>query len=1003
MPKSRPRNGLCCLSLAVRTARLAACSVSVVLLTIACPANAESDGDRRVSFSRDVRPLLSDRCFQCHGPDRIARQANLRLDQEADVFSERDGTHVVVAGDPAASELIRRMTAHDADEVMPPADSGRTLSAAEIALIKRWVEQGAMWEQHWAFLTPQRPELPPLRDSSWARNAIDDFVLARLERAALRPAPEADRRTLLRRISLDLTGLPPTLQEIDDFLRDDSPQAYEAAVERLLQSPHYGERMALPWLEAARYADSSGYQEDYGRYMYPWRDWVIEAFNRNLPFDQFVIEQMAGDLLPNATPEQVLATGFHRNHRINQEVGAIPEEFLVEYAIDRLETVGTIFLGVTIGCCRCHEHKYDPFTQKEFYELYAFFNNNDDDGVDQTSRFGFCKPFIEWPTEEGRQQLAVMEGRLGELTSQQSPSDVEQTAYEQWLTQAQDDPPVGLSDWQAIGPFEHADASKQSGFEHAFLAEPQFDLQTPVGESTWKPHPEWNDGTTLFLNGEFATYYVSREVDLPMETELQFHFGASDAYKLWVDGVLFSERLEGTTSVPKTETMRICLASGPHVLLVKLSNAEFSQGFTFKLADRTAVPPTVFAILGKPADQRTTDEQGALYAYFHGLRVAALEKEIAQLKGTFPKVMVMCERAEVRPAHVLQRGSYSQPGELVGRNTPAVLPPFPQDQPRDRLGLARWLVSPEHPLTARVTVNRFWQMFFGVGLVKTTEDFGAQGEWPSHPDLLDWLARQFIDSGWDVKALVRLIVTSAAYRQSSQMTPETYARDPENRLLARGPRFRLRPQFLRDQALSVSGLMVGDVGGPPVKPYQPDGLWSDVSNLLLQKQWYLTNDYVQDHGPSLYRRSLYTFWKRAVPPPGMTVFDAESREVCTVRSSRSNTPLQAMNLLNDPTYVEAARHLAHRLLTEAGDTPSDRLAYGMELATGRLPDDEEMEILLRALDRHVSIYRNDPDAAKELLSHGESENPGGHDPVEHAAFTQIGLLLLNLDETITKQ
>lgn len=973
------------------------------MIVIGAPVVAVGGDDHPVSFSRDVRPLLSDRCFQCHGPDQVSRQADLRLDRVEDVLGERDGGRIVVPGNPAASEIIRRITSDDPDEVMPPADSGRTLSADEIALIRQWILQGAQWEPHWAFIAPGKPELPPVADASWPRNAIDHFVLSRLERAGLSPAPEADRRTLLRRVSLDLLGLPPTPEQLQEFLRDDSPQAYESAVERLLESPHYGERMALPWLEASRYADSSGYQEDYGRYMYPWRDWVIRAFNDNMPFDQFVIEQMAGDLLPAAAPEQVLATGFHRNHRINQEVGAIPEEFLVEYAIDRLETVGTVFLGLTIGCCRCHEHKYDPFSQREFYELYAFFNNNDEDGVDQTSRFGFCKPFIEWPAAEGRRRLADLEARLAELNSQHSWSEQELAAYGQWLSRMEDEQPLGLSEWLAIGPFEHADASKQSGYEYAFLPEPQVDREAGSGGLTWKPQPDWKDGTTLFLNGEFATYYVVRDIFLPEEMELEFNFGASDGYKMWFDGRLFSQRLEGTTSLPKPERMRVRLSRGEHELLIKLSNAEFGQGFHFEVASRPTVPPDVFSVLRKPAEERTTDDRGVASAHFHKLRVAEVEQEIARLKGTFPKVMVMRERENVRPAHVLERGSYAHPGELVQRNTPAALLPFPEDEPRNRLGLARWLVSPEHPLTSRVTVNRFWQMIFGVGLVKTAEDFGAQGEFPSHPDLLDWLAREFIESGWDVKALMRLIVTSATYRQSSQLSPELLARDPENRLLARGPRFRLRPQFIRDQALAVSGLLVADVGGPPVKPYQPDGLWSEISNLLLQKQWYLTNDYVQDHGPNLYRRSIYTFWKRAMPPPGMTIFDAESREVCSVRTSRSNTPLQAMNLLNDPTYVEAARHLAHRMFREGGEQPQSRLARGMELVACRRPDSAELEILLRALARHLAIYRDDPDAARQFLSHGESDHRERHDPVEHAAYAQIGLMLLNLDEVVTKQ
>jgi hypothetical protein len=978
-------------------------SVSLLLLAVVDSSRGGEDAGPTVSFARDIRPLLSDRCFECHGPDRLSREADLRFDQKESVFGEREGPVIVEPGDPDASELIRRITSEDESERMPPVDSGRSLSKAEIELFHRWVQQGAEWEKHWAYITPERPALPQTSDPSWPRNPIDHFVREHLEKAGLTPSPEADRRTLIRRVTQDLTGLPPTLEEIAEFLDDNSPRAYERVVDRLLQSPHYGERMALPWLEASRYADTSGYQEDYGRYMYPWRTWVIDAFNNNMPFDQFVIEQMAGDLLPDPTPEQVLATAYHRNHRINQEVGSIPEEFLVEYAVDRLETVGMMFLGTTIGCARCHDHKYDPFSQKEFYQLYAFFNNNDEEGVDQQSRFGFCKPFIDWPTEEGKTALAALQQQVDELQSQPEPSAGEQAAYESWLADAAQSPPLGLAEWHAIGPFEHSDASIKSGFDQPFLPEPQVDLSATHGELQWKPHPDWKDGATQFLNGEFATFYVSREVHTPHEMDVEFNFGASDAYKLWVDDALVSQRLEPGQSAPVAEKMSVRLEGGKHQLLVKLSNAGFTQGFVFELLGRTSVPPSAFAVLQRPSDDRSPEERASLYAYFHGLRIAEVEQQIETLRSTFPKVMVMQEREEVRPAHLLERGAYNQKGEQVERGTPGVLPPFPADQPRDRLGLARWLVSPEHPLTARVTVNRFWQMDFGVGLVKTAEDFGAQGEWPSHPDLLDWLATEFIASGWDVKALQKLIVTSATYRQSSRMTGELVRLDADNRLLARGPRFRLRPQFIRDQALAVSGLLVRDIGGPSVMPYQPEGLWSEISNLLLQKKWFLTNDYHQDEGADLYRRSLYTFWKRAVPPPGMTIFDAEAREVCSVRLQISNTPLQAMNLLNDPTYVEAARYIAHRMLTEAGASPSDRLAYGMELVTSRPPGAEEMDILLRALDRHLSIYRDRPEDAAELLSHGDSGIPGRHDPVEHAAYTQIGLLLLNLDETITKQ
>ena len=958
--------------------------------------------DKVVSFARDVRPVLSDRCFQCHGPDRLTREADLRFDDAESVFRDRDGRRIVVPGDTTVSELIRRMTTNATEEKMPPADSGMTLNDEEIELILRWVEQGAEWETHWAYIAPVQPDLPDVTGWEWVCNPIDRFVLARLEDAGLSPAPEADRRTLLRRVSFDLTGLPPTPSEIAEFLNDDGPDAYERVVERLLDSGRYGEQMALPWLEAARYADTSGYQEDYGRYMYPWRTWVIQAFNNNMPFDQFVVEQMAGDLLPNPTHEQKLATAFNRHHRINQEVGAIPDEFIVEYAIDRLETVGTVFLGTTIGCARCHDHKYDPFSQREFYGLYAFLNNCDDDGLPNQSRFGFCKPFLEHPTAQQQVELDRLQAAYDHLDSQETPSVAEQAAFSDWLAQQKRQMPLGLSNWYSIGSFEHDGATRITGFNETFINEPIVDLEQKFGERTWREQPNWPSTGPAILGGEFSTFYLFREIDADAPGAVTIDVGASDALKVWVNGELIFSRSEEGENVAQAEPMPVSLRRGRNEMLFKLSNGGFGQTFVFQPRDRETVPPDVFLALDKAEAMRSLKEQDLVYAHFHRTHLEAIQQEIDDFKQGVAKVMIMKERDDVRPAHLLRRGSYDQKQELVKRSVPSILPPMPDDAPRDRLGLARWLVSGENPLTARVTVNRFWQSYFGIGLVETTEDFGAQGEWPSHPELLDWLATEFVRTEWDVKQMQRLIVNSATYRQSSRSNPELNERDPGNRLLARGPRFRLRPQEIRDQALFVSGLLVERMGGPSVKPYQPEGLWADVSNLLLQEQWYLTNTFQQDHGENLYRRSLYTFWKRSVPPPNMTVFDAGAREVCSVRRQSSNTPLQAMTLLNDVTYVESARHIAHRMLIDGGDNDTDRLRYGMELVTSRLPSDSECAILQRGLARHRKTYRKHPPEAAILLSHGESPSPGNHEATEHAAFTQIALMLLNLDEAITK-
>jgi hypothetical protein len=980
--------------------------VSTILVVCAVDAADRTD-DAPISFARDVRRILSDRCFRCHGPDRISRKADLRLDQSNDVFADRDGRRVVVPGQPESAELIRRITSMDDDERMPPVDSGLSLTTAEIDVIRKWIRQGARWEHHWAYNPPERPAIPRVSQRRRLGNEIDAYVLSHLERTGVDPSPTANRRTLIRRVFLDLTGLPPTPHEVAEFLSDTAPDAWERLVDRLLNSPRYGERLTLPWLEASRYADTSGYQEDYGRYMYPWRKWVTDAFNNNMSFDRFAIEQLAGDLLPNATQEQILATAFNRHHRINQEVGAIADEYLVEYAVDRVETVGTVFLGTTIGCARCHDHKYEPISQKEFYQLFAFLNNNNDAGVDQQSRFGFCKPFIEYPTPRERESLEPLDARLSALQNEKTPSDDEAVAYREWVNGMRAKLPLGIPAWQAIGPFEHSDASRVSGFHQTFPPEERVDLTVAYGEKDkqmkWAEKPDWIDGKVHFISGEYATHYAYRDILSPADMTIQLELAASDSIKMWVRGELIYSREESGKTTPEAEQITVALKKGSNPFLVKLSNGDFIQGFSFNQKQRKAVPPEILTVLLKDAEACMLNESAQVYAYFHGLRIADIERRIKAVHDTFPKVMVMSERRDVRPAHVLERGSYSEKRELVERDTPAILPPFPADQPRNRLGLARWLMSKDNPLTARVTVNRFWQMYFGTGLVKTSEDFGSQGEWPSHPDLLDWLATEFTRSDWNVKHMQRLIVTSATYRQSSRMNPDSRQRDPENRLLARGARLRLRPQFIRDQALYTSGLLVERMGGPSVKPYQPPGLWSEVSNLLLQKQWYNTFRFEQDTGENLYRRSLYTFWKRTVPPPNMTVFDTDNREVCSVRNQISNTPLQAMNLLNDVTYVEAARHLAHRMLTEGGNSTVERLAWGMEVVTSRQPTQVEQQILRRALDRHLSAYRGAPVAASKLLAHGDSPACGTHKPVEHAAWTQVALMLLNLDETITKQ
>ncbi len=784
---------------------LAACSIVIVGMN-----SSRAAEPPKIDFDRQIRPLLSDTCFICHGPDEKKRDSDLRLDLKDSAFADLGGHKAIVPGDVAASELIKRITSSNPDERMPPPDAVRQLKPAQIQLLTDWVAQGAPWEQHWSFTPIARPALPDVKQSNWPTNALDRFVLARLEQESLAPSPPANKEALLRRVTLDLTGLPPTLAEIDAFLADDSPGAYERVVDRLFASPRYGERMVWEWLDVARYADTNGYQGDRTRTMWPWRDWAIAAINRNQPYDQFTIEQLAGDLLDSPTFEQRIATGFQRNHMLNGEGGRIAEESRVDYVIDRVDTTAATWLGLTLGCARCHDHKYDPFTQREYFQLYAYYNNITESG--SVDRDGSANPVVEAPTREQQARFKQLER--------------DRAAVEQQLA---------------------------------------------------------------------------------------------------------------------------------------------------------ALPTEVTAERASEKDELTK-------------RLDAATKARDDYKKQFPIVMIMEERPQPRESYVLERGQYNKYGVKVTPQVPAQLIPLPAEAPATRLSLAKWLVDPSHPLTARVTVNRQWQQFFGFGLVKTTEDFGVQGERPSHPQLLDYLAAEFIASGWDVKRLQRLIVTSSTYRQSSRVSEELVERDPENRLLARGPRYRLSSAIIRDQALAASGLFVEQLGGPAVKPYQPGGVWEEMSFGNIR--------YDQDHGPSLYRRSLYTFWRRTTPPT--MLFDVASRQVCSVRHARTNTPLQSLTMLNDVTFIEAARALAQRVLT--GDKePADRITTMFRLLTSRRPSAAELQVLSASLARFQAQYTADLEAANQLVQIGESKHNPQHPPAELAAYTSLATLLLNLDETLSKE
>jgi mono/diheme cytochrome c family protein len=1029
--------------------RRRAIGVGVWLLAAAA---AGGQDQRPIEFNRDVRPILADHCYQCHGPDAKNRQAELRLDQAEAALAAREGGPAIIPGKPAESELVRRITARDPAERMPPAELARPLNDEQIATLRRWIEQGAAWDKHWSLVRPARPAIA----------SIDALVLSRLNQEGLQASPPADRATLLRRVTLDLTGLPPAPAEIAAFHADQRPDAYERAVDRLLASPRYGERMAVPWLNAARYADTSGYQSDGERIMWRWRDWVIEALNANMPYDQFTTLQLAGDLLPGATLEQKLATGFNRNHRGNGEGGIISEEYAVEYVIDRIETTSTVWLGLTLGCGRCHDHKFDPFTQRDFYQLYSLFNDVSEKG--RAIKLGNSPPYLKTPTRLQQEQLAKLEEQVTQAFVAWNNRDDELSeslaAWERTFS-----PQPATFDWQPTADLMVAvslDADDMSG---KFVDGKTSLADGPIGQaatfdgkccleagdlasfgfldkftlSAWVLVPAGGGGGTVvsrmtdaaegdgyqlvIAGGKVQLNLVKRWLDdairvetaEPIEPGKWHHVAASydgsreaDGIRLYVDGqpqqaeVLLDELNQTFTT---KEPLRIGGGGGPAMRFRGQIDEVRIHGYELTPLDMlviaTATP--VSEILATPPERRTSGERAKLRTYFlaeHApadIRLAHRQLHAAARKSrafweSLPTTMVMDDLAP-RPAHILIRGQYDQPGEPVEPKVLEQILPLPPGSPNNRLGLARWLVDPDHPLTARVTVNRYWQLYFGTGLVKTAEDFGSQGEWPVHPELLDLLATDFVASGWDVKRLARQIVTSGTYRQSSRLTPELAERDPDNRLLARGPRVRLPAEMVRDQALAASGLLVEQIGGPSVRPYQPPGLWKELTG---------GDDYEPGRGADLYRRSLYTFWKRTIPPPSMATFDAATRESCTVRVAPTNTPLQALALLNEETYVEAARVLAERVLREAA-RPDERLALAFMLLLSREPAAEELAILRTALDRQLTGYTAEPADAEKLLAVGQFPRSTDVPAGELAAYAAVCSTILNLDEVVTKE
>ena len=1156
----------------------------------------------KVDFNREIRPILSEHCYACHGPDERTRKAGLRLDLQEDAFKTlKSGERALIPGDVDHSTLVRRITTKDPDDVMPPKKGAKPLSDQQIATLRRWVQEGAEWKAHWAYIKPQRAPVPEVRAKAWARNEIDGFIAQKLEAKGLTPSPEADKARLLRRVSLDLTGLPPTAEELDAFLGDKDSKAYDKVVDRLLGSKHYGERMAQHWLDLARYGETQGYHHDAHRDMFHWRDWLIQAFNRNQRFDQFTIEQLAGDLLPNPTREQLIATGFQRNEMTTSEGGAIPEEYAVKYVVGRVDTASRVWLGTSMACAECHDHKYDPISQKDYYRFFAYFNTIAEHGMDQSAnpvpRVPLSTPDQDRRLERYAEEVGALEKALsGMLDPADAKHDTEQAAWETRLRTA------GVTSWKSATPasmksaggaelkavdgdtvavsgknpdrdtYEIAfragsgatgfrletlpsselpnqgagrdakgefvltrvevearsrepererarvktlatgrwsvvagvsAASAQEGFDKDFGAESQLDLSKPVGGQGWQAGPDAELDAAWKVSGEgVRVVYAHRVLQAGERFSVKGVLDWEGPVKVWLNGKVAFQRNAVRPAGQGADTVTLALSKGSNQLLVKAVAASGAGAGRFALSDGVVLQRAVtiagvgadfsqpgfgiggvldqkietgWAVGGEEASLRkphqawfrfdeplgfagevelqvrlmfqspqpgknlgrfrlaTTEASGLeeFLAQAEGIRNALLAdatsrsagqkdelrrryrkefvpdaKRLSELldakrserdafQNGIPVAMTMKEVEKPRDTFLLIRGEYNNRGEKVAPGVPARILPMPADYPANRLGLARWLTHPDHPLTSRVIMNQQWQRFFGTGIVKSSEDFGSQGEWPSHPELLDWLATEFIRSGWDLKAMQRLIVTSATYRQSGVVSARSLELDPEDRLLGRFPRQRLDAEAIRDTALAVSGLLNASVGGPSVFPYQPPGLWEQVA-------FEGTRSWVQSEGTDNYRRGLYTYWRRSVPYASFVTFDAPSRETCTVRRPRTNTPLQALVLMNDPVYVESARAFGLRILKQGGKTVEERVRFAVRTALSREPSSKELSTLKSAFEREFKNYTADRAAANQLIHVGASRPPSDVDPSALAAWTVVGSILLNLDEVITK-
>ena len=1034
--------------------------ISLLFVLFICSRSAlavDPPSSGKIDYTRDIRPILSENCYHCHGPDEKSRKAKLRLDTKDGLFSQHKEIFPFKSGNLEDSEAWQRITSTDSDEQMPPPDSHRKLTPAQTAKIKLWIEQGAPFKEHWAFTAPKRPDLPQLQNQWWPHNPIDQFIAADLEAHKLKPSPEAPKEVLLRRVTFALTGLPPTLAEVDAFLADTSPGAYEKVVDRLLASPRFGEQMARDWLDAARYGDTHGLHFDNERSMWPYRDWVIRAFNDNLPFDQFTIWQLAGDLLPNSTRDQQIASGFSRCNVTTNEGGSIDAELYFRYTVDRTETAVENWMGITAGCAVCHDHKFDPISQKDFYSMYAFFNSAADPAMDGNDLR--TPPVLRLTTAEQQKKLDAFDGQLGGLQKRLS----EEVAKIEYYDPAKLDPKPPIT--HAVDTWLDDDFPKgvKASAEGAPLTWVTAEEGAPVksgnraikrtGEGFAQDYFEkMSKPFVVPAKGKIFAWVWLDPANPPKAIMLQWHSGGSwDLRANWGDKDAIAIGTAGTPSklligeLPKLGEW-VKLEVNIEALKLKpgtkFDGLAFTQnggtvywdleGVSYEINPASDPQLSLTAWLaayqgkdiGEPApkdvrdllkkvkpEERKPEQNNRLRDYylaqvFAGTRAAAdpllaetkkVEDQKKQVEDQIAVTLVMHDLPKRRETHVMARGQYDKPGDLVKPAVPSIFPQLANKDDATRMDLAKWLVSPEHPLTSRVFVNRLWQHFFGLGIVKTPGDFGAQGDPPAHPELLDWMAVEFREDGWDIKRMIKTLVTSATYRQDSRVGPELFEADPENRLLARGPRFRLDAEEVRDNSLFVSGLIDFAMGGKGVNTYQPEKIWEPVgfpgSN---------TREYKQDHGSALYRRSIYTFWKRNAPAPAMTTFDAPSRDSYCLRRERSDTPLQALELMNDVQQFEAARALGERMITEGGLTPEDRITYGFRLVTARRPQESERSVLKDTYEKQFTKYAANLDAAKQAIAFGESKPKADANPSELAAYTLVANVMLNMDETVTK-